>query len=93
VPGAVYCNWGRREHWWCETPDGTIVDPTASQFDFVGEYVPWEPGAEVRVGRCMDCGEDIYARPTALGEPPKDLYSTTFCDARCAENMTKAAGW
>lgn len=25
-------DWGEQEHWWCERPDGTIVDPTVEQF-------------------------------------------------------------
>lgn len=25
-------DWGDCEHWWCEEPDGTVVDPTVEQF-------------------------------------------------------------
>lgn len=87
VPGRVLtAAWGEREHWWCVAPDGTVVDPTASQFPGgVAEYIPWRPGSEVRVGKCINCGEVIYARPQELGKPPQGLYSTSFCDARCYE--------
>lgn len=93
VPGHIYsiC-WGRRAHWWCVAPDGSIVDPTASQFPDLVAYEPWEPGTEVRVGRCMNCGEDIFARPTTLGELPPGT-DTTFCNSQCADGMAKAVGW
>ncbi|WNM70169.1 hypothetical protein [Myxococcus phage Mx1] len=26
-------------HWWCVSPDGTILDPTASQFQTILEYI------------------------------------------------------
>ncbi|KMV15978.1 hypothetical protein ACT17_23090 [Mycolicibacterium conceptionense] len=25
-------DWGEQEHWWCERPDGTVIDPTVEQF-------------------------------------------------------------
>ena len=51
----------RVQHWWCVAPDGSIVDPTVRQFQgLVPEYEPWQPGMEVKVGRCMNCGDDIY---------------------------------
>lgn len=30
---------GAHRHWWCLDPDGRIVDPTASQFHHIVEYV------------------------------------------------------
>jgi hypothetical protein len=30
VLGGCGCAWS---HWWCEDPDGNIVDPTVEQFD------------------------------------------------------------
>jgi len=33
VGGYYVCpKLGKRIHWWCETPNGTIIDPTAAQF-------------------------------------------------------------
>lgn len=38
---ALTADRGRVEHWWCETPDGAVVDPTASQYaGGVAEHVP-----------------------------------------------------
>jgi hypothetical protein len=58
------------EHFWCVAPDETILDPTAGQF--VGltiEYRPFQPGDVVKVGRCMDCGDDIEVAVDRLDEP------------------------
>lgn len=81
VPGHVYGYWGKRAHWWCETADGQVVDPTASQFpDAFLEYERWMPGDEVRVGKCMNCGSEIWREVKTLDEePPRE----SFCDATC----------
>ena len=40
-----------KPHWWAVAPDGTIVDPTASQFERINEYVE-APTAYLRtIGR------------------------------------------
>lgn len=51
--------WGPREHWWCVTSDGKIVDPTAAQFPTAGtgHYEPWTDGDEEPIGKCLECGE------------------------------------
>lgn len=85
--------WGRRAHWWCETPDGEIVDPTASQFPDIAEYEPFVPGSEVRVSRCMNCGDDIFACVDSLTEPLPKGTNTTFCTSACEADMAKAMGW
>jgi hypothetical protein len=49
-------------------------DPTARQFtDVLGsyrylklDYQEWKPGDKVRVGRCMNCGDDIYKEVQSL---------------------------
>src|SRR5688572_29828181 len=91
VPGHVYTiGWGKRAHWWCVAPDGEIVDPTVSQF--VGacvDYEPFEAGHEVRVGRCMNCGDDIYAVILVLDEPPPRPY---FCGDHCSAEMAREVG-
>lgn len=56
----------RDEHFWCVTPDGTIVDPTVSQFG--GAPVRYEEldlnkpedVARLPTGKCMWCGGDCY---------------------------------
>lgn len=81
VPGHVLVmHWGQRSHWWLTTPDGEIVDPTASQFPLVIEYQPWTPVSDVQVGRCYQCGAALYAKVQSLGE---DAASRDFCDAAC----------
>lgn len=63
--GFVHCTWGRDQHFWCVTPDGTVVDPTAEQFRAVFEYEELDlddPETQRRIptGRCLDCGDDVY---------------------------------
>ncbi len=59
VRGHYYCaGWGEREHWWCTTADGTIVDPTAQQFPSKGRghYEPWDETQPEPTGMCPNCG-------------------------------------
>ena len=72
------------EHFWCVTPTGEIVDPTAAQFAGPGgiEYREFKPGDEVRVGRCMNCGDSIYRAVPALDDPS---YATSICSDECEE--------
>lgn len=91
TPGHVLVlDWGRRAHWWLVAPDGSVVDPTAAQFPAIIEYEPFEPGVEVRVGRCMNCGEDLYAYPQSLDE---QLTKPMFCGDVCASEMARDVGW
>lgn len=87
VAGTAYSAMRTTEHWWCVAPDGTVVDPTARQFSGCGvvEYVPWKPGDEVRVGRCMNCGEDIYERVESLQGSRREI-----CGETCEREM---AAW
>lgn len=69
VPGFVSTMYGLREHWWCVSPDGSIVDPTKEQFKGVGGILSYqEVGREdsVRLGKCMNCGAEIYG-PYSVG--------------------------
>jgi hypothetical protein len=75
--GFVYCTWGRDQHWWCVTPDGLIVDPTATQFECVYEYEEIdlsdpEQTKRIPTGCCHDCGEDVYE-------------GADFCDDTCKQ--------
>src|SRR5690242_16307709 len=45
-------------HWWCETRDGDVVDPTAAQFGLPGEYV--EHVGQEPIGKCINCGGYCY---------------------------------
>lgn len=56
--------WGERQHWWLKTKEEEIVDPTASQFPtkgVFGEYEEWEEGREEPIGKCMNCGDYVFA--------------------------------
>lgn len=45
-------------HWWCETADGEVVDPTVAQFTPGGVYEKFE-GPDP-IGRCYECGELVF---------------------------------
>jgi len=75
----------KRAHWWLTDPDGNIVDPTVGQFPFgVERYEPWEKGDPIRLGKCMNCGEEIWGQP---GE--KDAHC---CSEQCAHALSAEFG-
>lgn len=73
-------NGGITEHWWCVTSDGEVVDPTAAQFATGSlRYEEFDPADQehrenVRVGRCLNCGMDLYGA---------DRKMTDLCDEDC----------
>ena len=90
VRGHYICPWwGRRAHWWCVTPEGAIVDPTAAQFPSynaafqskgAGEYVPWTEGAPEPTGKCLDCGEEVFG-------------GANFCNEECERSTMEDMGF
>ena len=85
VRGHVFSmTWARRGHIWCETPDGEIVDPTADQFPDIVRYEPWKPGDEVLVGKCMNCGEEIWRAVWSLTEEP---VRVSTCSEDCDREL------
>jgi len=67
VPGFVSTIHGLMEHWWCVAPDGSIVDPTKDQFKGgVLSYQEVGDSDSVRLGKCMNCGAEIYG-PYSVG--------------------------
>jgi hypothetical protein len=76
--------WGEREHWWLVDTDGSIVDPTATQFPTKGSslYRELDPNAPEPVGRCMNCGnytyEDQYACSKKCAQELEEYYGTKF---------------
>lgn len=85
VRGHVWCAWGQRSHFWCVDPKGNIVDPTADQFPGgVGEYMPWKPGDAVRVGKCMNCGDEIWRPVRTLDEEPQHA---SVCSEECEQKL------
>jgi len=75
VRGHYYCfSFGKQAHWWCEKPDGTIVDPSAKQFPSNGHglYEPFNGICE-----CAECGKEIK-------EEEADIDGRyAFCSTRC----------
>jgi hypothetical protein len=48
-------------HWWCETPDGAIVDPTYMQFGGDGhKYKAHDESEPEPIGQCFECGAYLY---------------------------------
>lgn len=90
VAGFVFASGSRIEHFWCVDPVGNVVDPTAAQFVGITSYVPWKPGDEIRVGKCMNCGDEIYGRPATLDGKPacvcskecEDILAASFAAER-----------
>lgn len=63
----VDIDWGEQEHWWCQRPDGTIVDPTVEQFP-TGHVPALRQYREYfGVYPCFGCGIDI-AEGAGVGE-------------------------
>jgi hypothetical protein len=83
VAGHSYGVWGKRGHWWLVAPDGEIVDPTISQFPGPIEYEEWVPGSEVRVGKCMNCGEEIWERVEVL----ENIQHKQMCSEACERDF------
>lgn len=82
VRGHVLCPepYGKRGHWWCETEDGTVIDPTAGQFTFgIFSYEEYVEGDEIRLGKCMNCGDEIWGSPER-GRP-------SVCSDSCGEDL------
>jgi len=81
---------GAQEHFWCVSPTGEIVDPTAGQFRAepkADDYREFQPGDEVRVGKCMNCGEPIYAKVESLDNPK---HHRSACSHECEDELRAA---
>ena len=89
--GHVRCLWGKRAHWWAVAPNGHIVDPTVRQFGGpVVDYEPWTPGEEVRVGKCMECGDDIWREVEDLEKVQRESMCSKDCEKAFSAAME---GW
>jgi hypothetical protein len=76
VRGYYHCPyWGRRAHWWCEKPDGTIVDPSVRQFPtagFAAYYEEFDGNVE-----CANCGKVVKEEEASF----ESNYA--FCSHQC----------
>lgn len=86
VRGYIYdAYWGKRGHFWLVTEDDTIIDPTRDQFPAPSiEYEAWNPSVSVRVGKCMECGVEIFKCVESLDERPK---VETVCSEECQKKL------
>lgn len=66
------------QHWWCETADGAVVDPTAAQFENIVGYEEYdeEKHGPLPIGKCMNCGFEVY-----------DKQHQGLCSAECLEEF------
>lgn len=88
IPGHVVLASGHKvEHWWCEDNDGNIIDPTVGQWALLpAEYIPWVPGDEVCVGKCMNCGNGIYDTPATLNGIRRSVCSNE-CERELMDSL------
>ena len=70
----------RPTHWWLETTDGVIIDPTESQFGCILEYFERDESKSEPIGKCLECGTDIYP-----GDP-----SGNTCSIECSEKFAES---
>lgn len=64
VRGHYYdYDWGVQQHWWCERPDGTVVDPTKGQFPSKGAGIYEEFNGIVT---CEECGVELKEEDAAM---------------------------
>ena len=76
VRGFYHCPlWGKQDHWWCEKPDGTIVDPTVMQFPTSGEGAEYEEFAGIC--ECAECGKKVREEDAMF----QSRYA--YCSSRC----------
>lgn len=68
--------WGRQEHWWCVNKDGSIYDPSKSQFpDQNGKHEEFNG-----IFNCEQCGKEIT-------EEEGQVYGNyIFCSGECIYN-------
>lgn len=76
VRGHYFCPvWGKQPHWWCELPDGTVIDPTVNQFPTKGDgayYVEFNG-----ICNCSECGKEIKE------EDAQFESNYVFCSGQC----------
>lgn len=79
VRGYYHCPmWGKQEHWWCETLDGTIVDPTVQQFPTNGIGAVYEEFDGMC--ECAECGKHIPEEEASFDS--RYAFCSTQCNMR-----------
>lgn len=80
IPGWYHDElWGARQHWWCVTEAGEIVDPTAGQFPTrgLGDYEEYD-GRPLPTNPCANCGGPVYDGNTVCSPACHAEYAA-FC--------------
>ena len=81
VRGYYYCwEWGKQPHWWTERPDGSVYDPTSSQFPSLGLGTYEELGEFVQ---CSECGKEIREEDGIIGGNGHYIFCSGRCYGRC----------
>lgn len=81
IRGHYYCYiWGERTHWWLQDQDGSIVDPTATQFPSGGNghYEAWDESKPEPTGICPNCGDYCYNGSNCCSENCSTEYAA-YC--------------
>jgi hypothetical protein len=61
-------------HWWLETVDKEIIDPTEKQFPNLLEYEEWDESLTEPTGKCLNCGEYCFNYKQFCCEPCEKSY-------------------
>lgn len=74
VRGHYVCPfWGSRAHWWLESTDGVIYDPTVFQFpSSIGDYEEFDGVVE-----CAECGKRMKEEDASFDS------NYAFCSGEC----------
>jgi hypothetical protein len=67
----------RTPHWWCVTPEGTIIDPTAHQYPT--KILSYEEADESKgppTGKCPNCGGLCYTQEYLCSDKCSQEYMT-----------------
>lgn len=78
VRGHYHCPYLKKPdpHWWCETPEGSVVDATAEQYlSFgMGHYEPWPEEKSLPTGKCPNCSAYTYHYATCCSTECHNEY-------------------
>jgi len=60
IRGSAMVGVDFRPHWWCETPSGTVIDPTAHQWPGGILFYERLQSEEEPYGKCLNCGDLLF---------------------------------
>lgn len=62
-------------HWWLESPEGNVVDPTCDQFPSAGNGDYIEHTGPEPTGKCPNCGGYCYDNSYCCSDVCADAYA------------------